>query len=31
MDFIAFQITPGLPNAKPLTRQAFYAAPTEKG
>lgn len=31
MDSIGFQMTPGLPNTKPLTRQAFYSAATEKG
>lgn len=31
MDSIGFQMTLGLPNAKPLTRRAFYSAATGKG
>lgn len=31
MDSIGFQMIPELPNAKHLTRQAFYSAATEKG
>lgn len=31
MNSIGFQMTPGLPNAKPSTRRAFYSAATENG
>lgn len=31
MDSIGFPMAPGLPNAKPLTRQAFNSAAAKKG